>query len=254
MSTAVRTRTGWSLAHIVQSPEYRIAVELDELEAALGLHKANYRDLQRLTTELVAEAGRAGKISRLRQLWSWDNRRELERMWTDAGRLLHNYLASAYTLMEHTRRHIERLYAGSPFGHEYEKEKKDQLTNCPVVRFITDLRVYNQHHRLPLVGGELSVDVDKLPESRVVRSRVCLDVKDLLTRGRKWSRHSREYLASAGNWLPVDKLAEEYMRVISPFYSWLRSGEREIHKNALRRHKRRIARVRAQRNGASGGS
>ena len=252
MSAAVRTRTGWSLAHIVESPEYRIAVELDELEAALRLHEANYRDVMRTTAELVANDDE--EIDRLKKLWSWDNRRELERMWTEAGRLLHNYLASAYTLLEHTRRHIERLYADLPFKHEYGKEKENQLTNYPLVWFVTDLRVYNQHRRLPLVGGELSVDVDKLPESKVIRSRVCLDVKDLLTRGRKWSRPSREYLASAGNWLPVDKLAEEYMRVISPFYSWLRSREREIHKNALRRHKRHIARVRAQRNGASGES
>ena len=237
---------------IIESPEWRISVELEELDAAFRLHYTNYGDLKRLTAEIVADNNEA--IDRIKQLWSADNRGELEKVWEEAGRLLHNYLASAYTLMEHTRRHNERLYADSPFEHEYEKEKEDQLTNCPVVRFVTDLRVYNQHHRLPLVGGELSVDVDKLPESRVIRSRVCLDVKDLLARHRKWSRHSREYLASAGNWLPVDELAEEYMRVISPFYSWLRSREREIHKNALRRHKRRIARVRAQRNGASGGS
>lgn len=252
MNTAARTRTGWRLARILESPEYRIAVELDELEAALRLHEANYRDVMRTTAELVADDDE--EIDRLKELWSSGNRVDLERTWIEAARLLHNYLASAYTLLEHTRRHIERLYADLPFEHEYEKEKEDQLTNCPVVRFVTELRRYNTHHRLPLVGGELSIDVDKLPESRVVRSRVCLDVKDLLTRGRKWSRPSREYLASAGNWLLVGKLAEEYMRVISPFYLWLRSREREIHKNALRRHKQRIARALAPRNGASGES
>jgi hypothetical protein len=67
-------------------------------------------------------------------------------------RALHNYVASASALVEHTRR-IMRERSG-PIVDEFERKKRDVIAH-PEVPFIHNLRNYVLHHSLPFIGHEV---------------------------------------------------------------------------------------------------
>lgn len=65
---------------------------------------------------------------------------------------LHNYVASAMTLVEHTRR-VMRDRSG-PIVEEFERRKQEVVANQEVP-FIQGLRNYVLHHSLPFVGHQV---------------------------------------------------------------------------------------------------
>jgi len=56
--------------------------------------------------------------------------------------LLHNYLASAKTLIDHTRILVEELYKNTDFWAEYEARKKETFIDSPLAQFVQNLRNY----------------------------------------------------------------------------------------------------------------
>src|SRR6266496_4224101 len=63
-------------------------------------------------------------------------------------RLLHNFLASVASLIDHTR-NIVRHYQSTTFAGEYER-RVGQLADAPLPSFMKDFRNYLLHYRLPL--------------------------------------------------------------------------------------------------------
>jgi hypothetical protein len=66
-------------------------------------------------------------------------------------RALHNSVASAMALVEHTRR-IMRGRSGA-IADEFERRKSD-VTSNPQVPFVHNLRNYVLRHYLPFIGHE----------------------------------------------------------------------------------------------------
>lgn len=58
-------------------------------------------------------------------IWKVENRLALRRFHEEIARLPHNYLASAATLIDHTRIFAHDLYQGKPFHDEYKNKIAD---------------------------------------------------------------------------------------------------------------------------------
>jgi hypothetical protein len=130
---------------------------------------------------------------------------------------LHNFVASATTLIDHTRRHVDG-YQGTAFAREYEN-RKVLVTDAPVASFVKSLRNYLLHYRLPLLGHRVSFkSLEIAPGSIDFRIEASTD---LLLEWDGWRGRARSYLEHAGEVVDVRAAVVEYGRLVQDLYQWI---------------------------------
>lgn len=130
------------------------------------------------------------------------------------ARALHNYVASAMALVEHTRR-IMRDRSG-PIVDEFEQRKHDVVSN-PEVPFIHNLRNYVLHHSLPFIGHEVRLQ----PQPGVLATgKIQLSVQQL-TAWDGWSAPARRFIESHGDALALRPVAARHADLVIQLNLWL---------------------------------
>src|SRR5439155_13664681 len=99
----------------------------------------------------------------------------------------------------------------------------------PVARFVHGLRTFMLHYRLPFPMSHFNAQRSSTSDDWNFRTHLSLTVAEL----KKWSRwHPRaiEYLDVAGTEVDLDQLSTVYTSTVVDFHNWLRTKQREIHK------------------------
>jgi len=150
----------------------------------------------------------------------------------EIGRLLHNYLASAMSLVDHARRHTKKLYCNDrffKFFEECDQEIDKRFDNSANHQLAQGLRNYTQHRTLPVVVSVISWSRDEgLNRTFKVASESLLEWK-------KWKPLARKKLRQLKDGLPIRQFAEEYYAEVESFYQWLWTKQAEIHKQDIDR-------------------
>jgi hypothetical protein len=129
-------------------------------------------------------------------------------------RALHNYVASASALVEHTRR-IMRERSG-PIVDEFEQRKRDVIAH-PEVPFIHNLRNYVLHYSLPFIGHEVRLQ----PQPGVLAtSEIQLSVQQLATWD-GWSALARRFVESQGEVLVLRPVVATHAELTVELNLWL---------------------------------
>ena len=128
-------------------------------------------------------------------LWDVRNRGAFEEFLDEVDRLFHNYLASAASLRDHTRRIRRRYAADEGFGKDYDFMRV-KILGAPVCDFVQDLRNYTLHWRLPVARGKLSWGRDRDLESAVNFMKPDLVLWD------GWKTGGKRFLAEAPDEIP----------------------------------------------------
>lgn len=124
---------------------------------------------------------------------------------------LHNYVASALSLVDHSRRLFD-MYPGSSLREAYE-DRRSTLSEAPVALFIKQLRNYALHRTLPFLGHTVNLGAPVMTE-------IQLSTQELMKWG-KWSPTSRKYLTQAGESLKLREVVDEHMKLIDDLYGWV---------------------------------
>jgi hypothetical protein len=139
---------------------------------------------------------------------------------------LHNYVASAMTLVEHTRR-VMRDRSG-PIVEPFERRKQEVVAN-PEVRFIQGLRNYVLHHSLPFVGHEVRLQ----PQPNVIAtSEIQLSVRELAQWG-GWSATTRAFIESHGEALTLRPIVRRHSEPVIELNLWLYGQLADANADAL---------------------
>jgi hypothetical protein len=129
----------------------------------------------------------------------------------EVSRQLHNFLAAAMTIVDHTRVLMNEHYTETDIYKEFRARTANEFTNNSLTRFIQDLRNYTIHRGLPLpseVGGP--------PETKRMR----LHVPTLLEWG-GWKSEAKSYLAASGEYIELLPLVVSYTKLIRQFQEGL---------------------------------
>lgn len=134
-------------------------------------------------------------------------------------RLFHNFLASAKSLVDHTRAFVDDRYAGTAFKQGYEQKVQAELANDPLMKFIQDLRNYMLHRGLP--SGSMSLTITRVPETNAhdLVTTVSIDREKLLEWD-SWTKPSRTFLAAADKQIKISDISIAYGDRILAFYEW----------------------------------
>jgi hypothetical protein len=151
------------------------------------------------------------------QLWAVQNRAAFERFLDEVDRLLHNVVAAAMSLREHSYRVRDKWL--KPDGRDklreqYSERVKLVFAESLSAQLIEGLRVIVQHKKLPRLLGHASVTPGEAFESKIH-----LDSDDLLEWD-EWKPEARAFLEESEDPLVLDEIVVEYREAVAGFHSW----------------------------------
>lgn len=154
-----------------------------------------------------------------------------DRFLDEVVRLMHNYTASARTLVDHSRNLVGTYRAGSngPFVNGYDQRIED-IKARPVVAFVGDLRNYVLHYKVPPM--ELDIHFPGTDGSNQVDTTIAVQVRPLL----EWdslTAKARPYV-NGKEAIALKDLVREYAEVIEDLYRWMFAQFEDLHGAELR--------------------
>lgn len=109
---------------IENMPERDLVVQMQSLGISIHIFNRNYQDLIRFLNAITTEYDEADLD------WSENSNRLAIAM--DVLRLLHNYVASAVSLLEHTRNHYKKLYTKTKKFTDYQEKVNNEFAKDPL--------------------------------------------------------------------------------------------------------------------------
>ncbi len=201
---------------------YKIQDELRAFRTGYDIFIGNHGDLKR-----------ALKRARDPQVWPhlWDERHRyrLVKFNREIARLLHNYVAAAKSLVEHTRNHMKARYAGTDFRNEYQARINADFKYDPLSQFLEDLRNYMLHKSLFAASLSLISDQGGL----ATQSYVAL-VPDKLREWKKWSKEGRLYLDGLDDQKNLEEVIDSYKNKVMKLWMWFGPRLGQEHLDAYR--------------------
>lgn len=194
---------------------WRLSRKMDRLSLTAHIFHTNH-------SELICRI-EYFKSDEAMQLWGVRNRAQMDLFLKEITRLLHNFLASAMTLVEHTRILARELYKDADFWMEYESQIGKEFTSNALAQFIQDLRNYILHCDLPVAFASLTPECEQLLK---------LDMR-LLRDWRGWKSLSRQYLTDANDEEQLEGMIQAYTHSITRFHDWFYDRQTELHKQAF---------------------
>jgi hypothetical protein len=201
---------------------YRIRVKIQGLQSSYYVFESNY-------LWLVRALDYFGREEVFIELWSEDNRPKLARFIGEVTRLLHNFLAGAKSLVDHTRVFKDKMYKDHGFSKVYQEKIDRDLKHSPIVSFVQDLRNYVLHKQLPIASATLSFSGGG-GTIKEFDNTIKLDVNEL-REWDKWKPESRVYLDSLDDKVQIREIVDEYEDAIRAFYQWFGEQQAQVHRS-----------------------
>jgi hypothetical protein len=206
---------------IQQSEGHKIYWKMQELQATYSIFSGNFEELLNAIASFETPA-----VSK--QFMSADRSEALREVQRKILRLLHNFLAGANTLIDHTRVLTTELYAETPFNGEYQAKVKEIFGDAPITRFVKGLRNWMVHRGLVPVAVVSTLGVrDESSTSRLVLILADLKCWD------RWDASAKTYLAEHSTDVSLEVLVRSYASLVEGFYAWLGTRLGEVHADAF---------------------
>ena len=211
-------------AQVYGSEAYRVRLRFEAMDTNFFVFDRNHGEIVKLLAAVQDPKTRD-------KLWTQEKRREMLTVLRELIRLLHNLVASAKTLVDHTRWLIGDWYADTEFLAEYQREVQERFAENEITGFVEDLRNYAMHYRLPPLTALFEVKVDAETKAQTATQTVVLEREDL----QQWSRweKGKAYLATAADKIPLGEVIERYYEDVRDFHQWMRNRLAEIHADEL---------------------
>jgi hypothetical protein len=144
----------------------------------------------------------------------------------ETKRVIHNYLASVVSLIDHTRVFVNSLHHEKEFI-EYQQVIDETFIKNPLCNFVKDFRQYIQHYKIP--------DVSYQTNALSLKSKWSIRIRtEELESFSGWKKDSKRFLKD--NYPKVDLLEtlKSYQEIVTKFYEWLTIRQKEIFADEIR--------------------
>jgi len=193
--------------------EYLLVEEINGFRRSIRLFDGNHKQLKDQII-FFEDAEQSFHLSQP------DNYEEKLYFQSEIMRLLHNYVASALSLIDHSRLHYRKLYGNGTFP-EYQKRVEDIFEKDPLASFVKGLRQYFQHYGLPEMYFQTKWQVDHPTLIRSIHLRNG-ELKEF-----DWK--AREYLNAQATDINLANLIDAYQNKVAEFYDWFQLRQEELH-------------------------
>jgi hypothetical protein len=197
-------------------PEWKTVSRIRLFGTSIRLFRSNTRDLLAFLDHLTI-GPHAGVVDNV------DKRVHLDEALEEVLRLLHNFVASAMSLVDHSRVMFKELYERSERFPEYLAQVKLRFADKPLVQFVNGLRQFAQHYKTPGIGYHVAANRD------TGMSRMLVLPKADLLGFSGWNAAAKIYLVNAPQQIDIRAVTKTYEGAVDEFYAWMESRQLEIH-------------------------
>lgn len=205
-------------AELESHPSFHVVERMRGLGYSLEVFNGNFAQLKQVLDAVYG--------SNAHELISQRHSYKFGILLREITRLLHNFVASALSLIDHTRIVKNEVYGDKRKFPDYEERIKLDFVENPLARFVVKLRQYCQHYQMPLLGGVVSFDANG------VRAEVQLSKAEML-KFDGWDSKARSYLKSLPDDFDLRVIITEYHRLVNEFYVWMFNRHNEIYKTEM---------------------
>jgi len=210
------------IQEIQDSPEYELFISLRGFNISIFIFEKNFEDLNKLISMLTND-------SKYQYLYSLRNRDKLHEVMAHIIRMIHNFVASSLSLIDHTRRVYKNLYEKTGKFEDYQTRIEIEFINDPLSQFIKGLRQYCQHYKSPDLSITTNWQQINEKETRVVEL-----LKDDLIAFEGWNVNAKAYLDSLDKKINIIEIAQIYRTKVLEFYEWFKNRQMEIHQEEFK--------------------
>lgn len=146
----------------------------------------------------------------------------------ETARLVHNFVASAMMLKDHSNRVAEKVFSDKPLKM-YEKKATETFRDNTTCGFIQELRNYTLHRNLPITG--LSVHLSNITQSAT--TYLFLD-KSALLEWSKWQAKGKIFLKNQPDEIPIEGFSTEYYEIVRDFHKWMETHFESVYSKELK--------------------
>lgn len=200
---------------LLRMPEWERLSEVRQFTLSLEIFQRNAQDFRTLLDHATTPPTSV-------QLWSVPNRPLLEQFQREVARQLHNFVAAAFSLVDHARRFVGRQYKGTQTFPDYEPEVKRRFAEEPLCQFVQGLRNYSIHRKPPPIGSRMTLAQGQAPHHKVYVPKAALLDFD-------WNATARRFLNGADDEIDVQAILNSYSAHVTAFYEWMFKRLQEIH-------------------------
>lgn len=202
-------------SQLYSSKEYEKISKIKVFNHTLNIFVDNYKEFRSFLYSIISNPNSI-------KLFGNHYSDELGKVQQENIRLLHNFVASAFTLIDHTRNHYRELYEIDDQMPDYQEKVDTRFKNNPLARFIVGLRQYVQHYKSPGLSAQLKWD-----RTEGMRTIISINKKDISEF--KWDSKAKEYLNNCEESIDMLQLIDEYYKIVIDFYTWFREKQNKIH-------------------------
>lgn len=204
--------------------EYRSSVacqtlkRLKTFELTLGVFRKNYEEWENAIHS--QEPSNPFEAIRMMSQTGW-----VEDFLVEITRTFHNFVASAFTLVENTRKFYRELYEPDDKMPMYQQEIERRFVSDELSQFIDNMRQYCQHKRLPLMSVQLGIRLT--PQGSETNWGVPLRKRELLDFN--WNARARRFVEAGGRSIDLWDVTRQYRDKVNEFHEWFSDQQRQIH-------------------------
>lgn len=183
--------------------------------------------------ELIEIARRVNDPDEGLRLMFLKNRDAGQQTHREVTRRVHNFVAAALTLVEHTRIFMREHYGEARVFKQYQTKIDEEFARDPLVKFVQDLRNFMLHNGLP--NSEMYLNFQSnpnLPEGGMMQTGIHIRAAPLLEWD-NWTAPARRFIESVGEFVDIRNFSEAYTEKVVALHSWLQGELDQFHQSDL---------------------
>jgi hypothetical protein len=204
----------------LRSPEYQLRGKLKTFDMSLEIFEGNF-------TELICNID-AFRPTAQKELMRWATDpafRNTQQI--TVTRMLHNFMASASSLIDHARKFYRDMYEAGGTMPLYQPKINETFGKDGLSQFIVGFRQYCVHYRSPVITFTMSTHMHDTISSVPTLSR------DALIAYHGWNAVATKFLKASPAVIDLVSVVTEYRGKVRNFYGWFKSEQARIHRVEL---------------------
>jgi hypothetical protein len=197
------------------------ALRVNQFRFSIELFRRNYEELI-IFIDYFCAPSVAFSFSRVEQKWLWQEGMK------EIVFLLHNFVAAAQSLVDHTRTLHRQLYEPQGKLPEYPDEVQSRFAKDPLSQFVIKLRQMAQHYRLPSIENHTQISSTGEGKAASVIIEMTLKTEDL-RQFDGWNTPAKRFMDEAGPTINVRNIVQRYFAHIIEFYEWFNQKQKDVH-------------------------
>lgn len=144
----------------------------------------------------------------------------------ELSRRLHNFVAAAVSLIEHTENLHNDLYSRDRVFQDYWLERRREFDEDPLAQFVEKLRNYCAHFAVAVPIFQIRVDMRTGGNQQSTSVFTLLKVSDL-RRYHKWNARARAFMDNKDT-IDLVEVIDQYTDKVNRFYTWYWHRQQEV--------------------------